>query len=115
MKKIEINAKGEKLGRLASRAAGFLMGKNDVNFAKNKVFEVEVKITNASKLEVSDAKKSGKVYTHYTGYPSGLRKEKMGKLIEKKGYKEIVKKAVRGMLPSNKLRNEMMKHLIIEE
>ncbi|MFQ5661973.1 MAG: uL13 family ribosomal protein, partial [Candidatus Paceibacteria bacterium] len=50
MKKVEINAKGEKLGRLASKAAGFLMGKDSVDFARNKVSETEVKITNASKL-----------------------------------------------------------------
>ena len=115
MEKVEINAKGEKLGRLASRAASFLMGKDKADFVRNKVAKVEVKITNASKLEISDAKKSNTIYTHYTGYPSGLRKEKMGKLIDKKGYKEILKKAVYGMLPSNKLRNEMMKHLTIEE
>lgn len=115
MEKVEINAKGEKLGRLASKAASFLMGKNKSDFARNKVAEVEVKITNASKLEISESKKEGTIYTHYTGYPSGLRKETMGKLIDKKGYKEIVKKAVYGMLPSNKLRKEMMKHLTIEE
>ena len=115
MKKIEINAKGEKLGRVASRAASFLMGKDTAEFVRNKVSDVEVKITNASKLEISEGKKEGKIYTHYTGYPSGLREEKMGKLIVKKGHGEIVKKAVYGMLPSNKLRSEIMKHLIIEE
>ncbi|MFQ5662062.1 MAG: uL13 family ribosomal protein, partial [Candidatus Paceibacteria bacterium] len=83
--------------------------------ARNKVSETEVKITNASKLEISEGKKQGKVYTHYTGYPGGLRETKMGKLIEKKGYGEVIKKAVYGMLPGNKLRSEMMKHLTIEE
>lgn len=115
MKKIEINAKGEKLGRVAGKAAGFLMGKDSTDFARNKVSDVEVRIINVSGLEISDAKKSGKVYTYYTGYPSGLLEEKMGRIIERKGYKEIVRKAVYGMLPSNKLRNEMMKRLIIEE
>ncbi|MDP6387671.1 MAG: uL13 family ribosomal protein [Candidatus Pacebacteria bacterium] len=115
MKKIEINAEGEKLGRLASKAASFLMGKDTADFTKNRVPEIEVKITNASKLQITDAKKGGKVYTRYSGYPSGLKKEKMGKLIERKGYGEVVKKAVYGMLSDNKLRPKMMKHLIIEE
>lgn len=115
MKKIEINAQGERVGRVASKAANFLMGKDSVDFAKNKTPKIEVKITNASKLEISEGKKQGKVYTHYTGYPGGLRETQMGKLIEKKGYGEVIKKAVYGMLPGNKLRSEMMKHLTIEE
>jgi large subunit ribosomal protein L13 len=115
MKTVEINAKGEKLGRVATKAVGFLMGKDTTDFARNKVANVQVKITNTSELEISDSKKDGKIYTHYTGYPGGLREEKMGKLIDKKGHREIVKKAVYGMLPGNKLRNEMMKNLIIEE
>ena len=87
MKKLEINAEGEKLGRLASKAASFLTGKNDTSFARNTTPDIEVVIKNASKLEILDSKKEGKIYTHYTGYPGGLREEKMGKIIDKKGYK----------------------------
>ena len=115
MKTLEINAEGEKLGRIATKVAVFLMGKNTTSFAKNKTPDMEVKVINVSKIEVSDGKKSGKVYTHYTGYPGGLREEKMGKLIDRKGYKEVLKKAVYGMLPGNKLRAERMKKLTIEE
>lgn len=115
MKKIEIDAKGEKLGRVASKAASFLIGKNSTNFTRNKISETEVKIINVSKLEISDKKKSGKVYTRYTGYHGGLRKKKMEDLISKKKYAEIVKKAIYGMLPSNKLRSKIMKKLIVIE
>ena len=115
MKKLEINAEGEKLGRIATRAAAFLMGKNDTSFAKNKTADVEVAIINASKISGSDNKKSDKIYKHYTGYPGGLREEKMNKIITKKAYGEIIKKAVYGMLPGNKLRKQRMKNLIIEE
>ena len=115
MKNLEINAEGEKLGRIATKAAAFLMGKNDTSFARNIAHDVEVKIINASKMQISDTKKNTKIYKHYTGYPGGLREEKMGKIIDKKGYKEIFKKAVYGMLPSNKLRPIRMKKLIIEE
>ena len=115
MKKIEINVEGEILGRIAAKAASLLMGKNSVSYAKNKIPDIEVVIKNASKLKITDAKKSGKIYTRYTGYPGGLRKEKMRKLILRKGNSEVIKKAVYGMLPSNKLRPKMMKRLIIEE
>ena len=49
MKTLEINAKGERLGRIATKAAVFLMGKNDTSFARNKTLDIEVKIINASK------------------------------------------------------------------
>jgi len=115
MKTLEINADGEKLGRIATKVAVFLMGKNDISFARNKTPDIEVKVINVSKMEISDSKKSTKLYKRYTGYPGGLREEKMGKIIDKKGYKEIFRKAVYGMLPSNKLRPLRMKKLIIEE
>lgn len=115
MKTLEINAEGEKLGRIATKAAAFLIGKNDTSFARNVAPDIEVKVVNASKMQISDTKKDTKIYKHYTGYPGGLREEKMGKIIDKKGYKEIFKKAVYGMLPNNKLRPIRMKKLIIEE
>lgn len=115
MKTLEINAEGEKLGRIATKAAAYLLGKNDTSFARNVAHDVEVKVINASKMDISDNKKSTKLYKHYTGYPSGLREEKMEKIIDKKGYREIFKKAVYGMLPNNKLRPIRMKKLIIEE
>jgi large subunit ribosomal protein L13 len=115
MKTLEINAEGEKLGRIATKVAVFLMGKNDTSFARNVAHDVEVKVVNASKMKITDVKKNTKIYKHYTGYPGGLREEKMGKMIDKKGYKEIVRKAVYGMLPANKLRPIRMKKLIIEE
>ena len=92
MKTLEINAKGERLGRIATKAAVFLMGKNDTSFARNKTLDIEVKIINASKMEISDNKRNTKLYKHYTGYQSGLREEKMEKIISKKGYGEIFKK-----------------------
>ena len=115
MKTLEINAEGEKLGRIATKAAAFLMGKNDTSFARNTTPDIEVKVINASKMNITENKKDNKLYKHYTGYPGGLREEKMGKIINTKGYREIFKKAVYGMLPSNKLRPIRMKKLIIEE
>ncbi|MFH1402224.1 MAG: 50S ribosomal protein L13 [Patescibacteria group bacterium] len=111
----KIDAKGEKLGRLASKIAILLMGKNKADFAKNVATDVKVSVSNVSKLDISKKKMGEKEYQHYSGYPGGRRVENMEKVIQKKGYAEVLKKAVRGMLPVNKLRPIMLKNLIITE
>lgn len=110
-----IDATNKKLGRVASEAAAYLMGKNTTSFVRNKVFEMQVNITNASKVAISDKKRDTKEYKRFSGYPSGLKIETMRKVIAKAGYTEIFKKAVYNMLPSNKLRSKRMKNLIITE
>ena len=87
------------------------MGKDSTKFARNKVPSVEVLVENESKLDISDKKMEQKIYTSYSGYPGGLKKRPMKKVIEKHGYEEVVRKAVHGMLPGNKLRPVMMKNL----
>ena len=108
-----IDAKNKSLGRVASEAAKMLMGKDDVSYEANKVAEVKVNITNASKLKITEKKRQEKLYMHYTGYPGGLRKEKLESLVGRKGYKEILQIAIKGMLPANKLRPLMLKNLTI--
>lgn len=110
-----IDATGKKLGRVASEAAMILMGKHKPSFVKHKIMGDEVKIENASKLDIDNKKKDSKIYTRYSGYPGGLKTETMSKVIENKGYKEVVERAVYGMLPNNKLRKQMMKNLEIKE
>ncbi|MEX0652330.1 MAG: 50S ribosomal protein L13 [Candidatus Paceibacterota bacterium] len=109
-----INAQGKKLGRVASEAAHVLMGKDTPAFAKHTVADVNVTIINSETLSITPKKASSKIYTHYTGYPGGLRKQTLEEIKEKKGIEEVIRKAVYGMLPGNKLRSEMMKHLIIQ-
>lgn len=111
----EINAQNKKLGRVASEAASFLMGKNRLDFVRNTVADIKVKIINASKLDVTNKKLGAKTYKLYSGYPGGLKEPTMKKVIADKGFKEIFRIAVRGMLPKNKLRDRMMKNLIITE
>lgn len=111
----KIDASGQSLGRVASEAAKLLMGKDTPAYQRHIAPNVSVEIINASKLEISTRKKEGKIYTHYTGYPGGLRKESLGSLIDKKGYGEALRKAVRGMLPNNKLRVIMLKNLSVVE
>ncbi len=106
-----IDATGKRLGRLATEVATLLMGKDSTKFVKHKAPSVEVIIQNASKLDISPKKMEQKIYTSYSGYPGGLKKRPMNKVIEKHGYEEVVRKAVHGMLPGNKLRPIMMKNL----
>ena len=110
-----IDATGKALGRVATEAANALRGKNTTTFVNYIAPKVTVKITNASKLDVTQKKLRDKIYTHYTGHPGGLRKTSLTNMVSKKGWAEPLKKAVHGMLPANRLRAVMIKNLIITE
>lgn len=109
-----IDATDRTLGRVASEAAHALLGKRSAHFVKNAAMPITVVIENASKLHLPKKRQVGKVYTHYTGYPGGLREVRMDMLIDKKGIEEVVRKTVDGMIPRNKLRTPRMKHLIVK-
>jgi large subunit ribosomal protein L13 len=108
-----IDATDRSLGRVASEAAHALLGKRSVHFVKNQALPVIVTVENASKLYLPERRTAGKIYTHYTGYPGGLREMSMAEMIVKKGIAEVVKKTVDGMLPRNKLRVLRMKNLVV--
>ena len=110
-----IDATDRTLGRVASEAAHALLGKRSVHFAKNQALPVKVTINNAAKMYLPARRTKGKIYTHYTGYPGGLREVSMEETITKKGITEVVRKTVDGMIPRNKLRVPRMKNLIINE
>jgi large subunit ribosomal protein L13 len=114
-KEYTIDAKGGKLGRVASEVAKLLIGKNLTTFVRNSHPDVSVNVINASQLDVSDKKLREKTYARYSGYPGGLTKEKMARTVEKKGFSEALRKAIKGMLPKNKLQTPMLKNLIITE
>jgi large subunit ribosomal protein L13 len=113
MEKYTIDAKGKKLGRIATDAAVHLMGKHRTDFAKNVVADVEVEIINASNLNISAKKLQQSKHLRYSGYPGGLKERSLQEVIDKKGYEEVVRKAVYGMLPGNRLRPELMKRLTV--
>ncbi len=113
--KYTLDAENKRIGRVATEAAVFLMGKNLPTFQRNNIPEVQVEIKNSSKLLIDQNKKDQKTYSRYSGYPGGLRQPTMTQVIAKKGYREILKDAVSGMLPKNKLRTKMLKNLIITE
>lgn len=110
-----VDATGRTLGRVASEAASALLGKKSVHFTKTKVLPVQVIITNAKKLKVSEKRLSEKKYRYYTGHVGGLREFSLPMLIEKKGIGEALRMAVDGMIPRNKLRKERMKRLTIKD
>jgi len=115
MEHITVEAKDKKLGRLASEIAILLMGKNRPDFARNTIPKVKVKVIDASKMSVTAKKMGNEVYKRYSGYPGGLKEMPMKKIASDKGMKEVLRIAVKGMLPKNKLQAEMMKNLIITE
>ena len=111
-----LDAENKAVGRVATQAAVFLMGKNKADFARNKIPNITVSITNASKAKISSpAKLMQKTYSRYSGYPGGLKQPTMAKVIKDKGYGEIFKEAVSGMLPKNRLRSKMMNNLKVTE
>lgn len=111
----KIDATNKKMGRVATEAAVVLMGKDKADYAPNKTPDVKVIIENSSKVDATNEKLKGKEYRRYTGYPGGLRSTSAYKLKEKKGYSELLERAVYGMLPSNRLRKVMMSKLTITE
>lgn len=112
---ITIDAKGRAIGRVASEAAKILIGKHKTEFVKNKVIGENVEIVNAGSVKMTDKKAIQTIYSTYSGYPGGLKQLSLKKLSEKKGMREVVRNAVLGMLPKNKLRAQMIKKLTISE
>lgn len=109
-----IDAAGEKLGRVATKASALLIGKNLVEYARNKVFNVQVIIENASKIDLFEGKLKT-VYKRYSGYPGGLHEKSMEQVMDKKGKGGLLKIAIMGMIPKNKLKSRIIKNLVIKE
>jgi len=110
-----IDAKGKPLGRVASEIAKLLIGKDTVEFQRNTMPDVEVTVTNASQIAISEKKKEEKEYAMYSGYPGGLKQVKLKDSLAKKGIGEVLRKTVSGMLPKNKLRSKMIQNLKVVE
>jgi large subunit ribosomal protein L13 len=115
IKEYTIDAAGQSMGRVASEAAKMLMGKTLPSYTSNIRSNIRVHITNASKVTVRERKLIQKTYTRYSGYPGGFKKEQLGKLNARKGYREALRRAVRLMLPDNTMRVARMKNLTISE
>lgn len=113
-KTYEIDATGKRLGRVATEAATVLLGKNSPDFERHIAADVHVKIVNARLLDISDKKRQEEFQT-YSGYPGGRKTETLDHLANRRGYSEVVRRTISGMIPKNKLHNVRMKHLEISE
>jgi large subunit ribosomal protein L13 len=105
-----IDAEGKTLGRLASKAATLLMGKNKPSYTPFLDVGDHVVIINAEKVVLTGNKLNSKLYRHHTGWPGGLKETSAAKLMQR--YPErILESAIKGMLPKNKLGKKMGKKL----
>lgn len=105
-----VDAEDKVLGRLAVKIATILSGKNKAQYSPNADLGDFVVVVNAEKVKVTGNKFSQKNYYHHTGYPGGLKTKSFEKMQEDSPEK-IIEKAVKGMLPKNKLANQIIKKL----
>lgn len=109
----KIDASNQAVGRLASQIAIILRGKNKPEYQPHIDNGDIVEVSNINKLKFTGKKLEQKKYYKYSGYPGGLKETKMGDLA-KKDQGEILRRAVKQMLPPTKLRTNMLKRLIIK-
>lgn len=107
-----IDLKEKILGREASDIAMILAGKSKPYFVRNLDCGDYVVVINAKEIKVTGKKESLKTYYRHSGYPGGFKAEKLMDL-RKRRPGEIIKEAVKGMLPQNKLRDKMLNRLFI--
>ena len=108
-----IDAAGKSLGRVASEAAKALMGKMRADYTPHKNSGVKVSVVNADKLHSTEKKRTQKIYTSYSGYPGGLKRESLASLNARKGKGEAIRRAVKRMLPRNTMLVARLKNLSI--
>ena len=105
-----VDASGRVLGRLATRIASLLIGKHKTSYSRHIDAGDGVIVINCEKIRVTGKKPQEKLYKRFSGYPGGLKTEKMESLMKRRPH-EILRHAVDGMLPKNKLGRRMIKRL----
>lgn len=105
-----VDASGQTLGRLASQIARILRGKHKREYSPHVDLGDFVIVINAEKIKVTGRKMTDKVYYRHSGYPGGIKSETLGKLLARKPER-VIEKAVRGMLPDNRIGDAMYKKL----
>ena len=105
-----IDAENKTLGRLSSRISSILMGKNKSQYTPNNDLGDFVVIINAEKIKLTGNKESQKKYFRHSGYPGGLKSTNVQELRKDKP-EQIILRAVKGMLPKNKLADKMISKL----
>ncbi len=105
-----VDADGATLGRLATQIATILRGKHKVTFTPSLDTGDPVIVVNAAKFKVTGKKLQDKMYVRHSGYPGGFRAENLEALLARRP-EEVIRRAVRGMLPQNRLGEQMMRKL----
>jgi len=107
-----IDAEGVVLGRVATQAALTLRGKHKPTFTPSLDTGDPVVIVNAAKVKVTGKKLADKEYVRHSGYPGGFKAETLERLLARRP-EEVVRRAVRGMLPQNRLGEQMSRKLFV--
>lgn len=107
-----VDAEGQTLGRLATKVASVLRGKNKPTYTPHVDGGDYVIIVNANKVVLTGNKLNDKIYYNHSGYPGGLRERTAKEMIEKYPV-EMVERAVKGMLPKGRLGRQMYKKLFV--
>ena len=109
----QIDATKKIFGRLASEVAILLRGKNQPSYQSYLLPKVKVTVKEITQVVFTGKKLAQKKFFHYSGYPGGLKERRLEIEFQKNPAK-IFKKAVYGMLPKNKLRDKIIKNLIVK-
>jgi large subunit ribosomal protein L13 len=105
-----VDAEGQTLGRLATRIADTLRGKRKPGYTPHIDTGDFVVVVNAEKIFVTGNKREDKIYRRHSGYPGGLRERTLGEELERRPT-EVLRKAVKGMLPRNRLARRQLTKL----
>ena len=105
-----VDADGATLGRLATEVAAILRGKHRATFTPHLDTGDPVIVVNAAKIRVTGKKLQDKLYIRHSGYPGGFKAENLEKLLARRP-EEVIRRAVRGMLPQNRLGEKMIRKL----
>ncbi|MBI2121909.1 MAG: 50S ribosomal protein L13 [Candidatus Sungbacteria bacterium] len=109
-----IDAANQILGRLATRVAVLLRGKDRPDFDPARFSDNKVAVHNTDKMRVTGKKMPQKKYRRHSGYPGGLKEEALERLFARDS-REVLRRAVLGMLPKNRLRSRWIKNLILRK
>lgn len=107
-----VDGTNQTVGRMCSRIAAILRGKNKASYTPHVDTGDFIVVINASKVVLTGHKLDQKVYDHYTGYPGGRKEESASSLLKRKP-EDAIERAVRGMLPKNRLGRKMFKKLFV--
>jgi large subunit ribosomal protein L13 len=105
-----VDAEGKTLGRMATQIANVLRGKRKPTYTPHVDVGDFVIVVNAEKVAVTGDKREKKLYWRHSGYPGGIRSRTLGDLLEKRP-EEVIRRAVKGMLPRNRLARQQLRKL----